>query len=86
MRIISLVILSLLITACNGRLKERIGLETRGPNEYEVESGKLLEIPPHYNLPIPGETIPLRENRKPARNNSGINDGERALIQDLDRR
>ena len=84
MRIIFFLFLSLPITSCNNKLKEKIGLETKGPDEYKVQAVKPLEVPPHYNLPNPYilQQISNRQLTEDA-NTRAVTDGERALINDL---
>lgn len=45
-----------LLSACSAKTKEKIGLITTGPNEYQVQSNKPLDVPPHYDLPAPAIT------------------------------
>lgn len=51
MRFIILLIATLLTSSCSKQIKEKIGIETNGPNEYSVIKNRPLEIPPHYDLP-----------------------------------
>jgi len=44
----------LLVTGCGAKMKQKLGIVTTGPNEYAVEKQRPLEIPPHYDLPVPG--------------------------------
>ena len=53
MRFLILFISLFIIVGCSNKMKEKIGLTTTGPNEYELERKKPLELPPHYNLPDP---------------------------------
>lgn len=51
---IAIMAAALLISSCSQKMKQKLGIVTPGPNEYSVEKGKSLEIPPHYDLPTPG--------------------------------
>ncbi len=53
MKNVILVISLLFLSACNSKIKEKVGLSTIGPDEYKVQKGKSLEIPPHYELQSP---------------------------------
>lgn len=44
----------LMVSGCSNKMKQKVGLLTPGPNEYAVEKQRPLEIPPHYDLPVPG--------------------------------
>lgn len=39
-----------LLSACSDRLKHKIGLTKSAPNEYSVQRGKPLDMPPHFEL------------------------------------
>ena len=41
------------ITGCSSKFKQKIGLVTAGPDEYQVRKYKSLEVPPHYELKAP---------------------------------
>lgn len=76
-----LLLTVLLITsACNNKLKETMGISTAGPNEYQVQRSKALEVPPHYNLPDPNNGQTTYNNIK---GQGELNDGEQALMQDM---
>lgn len=81
MRIIFLLFTILFITSsCNKKIKEKVGISTSGPNEYQVERNKGLEIPPHYDLPKPSTSYNYNSNNAPLQN---LNDGEQALMQEI---
>lgn len=42
-----------MLSGCSQKTKEKIGLVTTGPDEYQVITNKPLDVPPHYNLPAP---------------------------------
>ena len=89
MRIILLLIILVITTACSKSLKEKIGITTAGPNEYKVQRHNSLEVPPHYNLPPPvspgGNVVrPLEGHISSSATN--LNSGEQALINDIDER
>ncbi|MFY9589701.1 DUF3035 domain-containing protein [Rickettsia endosymbiont of Halotydeus destructor] len=81
MRIIFLLFTILVVTsACNKKLKETVGISTSGPNEYQVQRSKMLEVPPHYDLPAPAsQQLPNNKGYVPG----GFNEGEKALIQEM---
>jgi hypothetical protein len=53
MRLLLIIFSMLTLTSCNKTVKEKVGLVSIGPNEYEVTRMRELEIPPHYDLPEP---------------------------------
>ncbi|ABV74899.1 hypothetical protein A1C_03045 [Rickettsia akari str. Hartford] len=82
MKKIFLLLTVLLITsACSKKLKETLGISTAGPNEYQVQRAKTLEVPPHYYLPDPGNSKTTYGNVK---GQGEFNEGEKALMQDMD--
>ncbi|XVN40924.1 MAG: DUF3035 domain-containing protein [Rickettsia endosymbiont of Argas persicus] len=81
MKKIFLLFTVLLITsACNKKLKETVGISTAGPNEYQVQRTKALEVPPHYYLPEPTNG---QKNYDGVKGQSNLNEGEEALMQDI---
>ncbi|MCZ6901771.1 MAG: DUF3035 domain-containing protein [Rickettsia endosymbiont of Ixodes persulcatus] len=81
MKKIFLLFTVLLITsACSKKLKETLGISTAGPNEYQVQRAKALEVPPHYYLPDPGNSQPTYNNIK---GQDEFNEGEQALMQEI---
>ncbi len=42
-----------ILSGCSSKMKEKIGMVTTGPNEYQVQTNKPLDVPPHYDLPPP---------------------------------
>lgn len=83
MRIIFLLFTILIITsACNKKFKETVGISTSGPNEYQVQRSKMLEVPPHYDLPLPAvQQITGNTSMKAS---GEFNDGEKALMQEIE--
>ncbi|AFB21172.1 membrane lipoprotein lipid attachment site-containing protein [Rickettsia canadensis] len=80
MKKIFLLFTVLLITsACSKKLKETVGISTAGPNEYQVQRAKALEVPPHYYLPDPNGQL-IYNNIK---GQGEFNEGEQALIQEI---
>lgn len=51
-KILAIAVSLIMITSCT-KMKEKVGITTTGPDEYKVQRGKALEIPPHYDLPVP---------------------------------
>ena len=81
MKKIFLLFTVLLITsACSKKIKETVGISTAGPNEYQVQRTKALEVPPHYYLPEPNNDLTSNDNVK---GQGSLNDGEKALMQDI---
>lgn len=84
MPIILLLVTLLTTTACSNSVKERIGIVTPQPNEYQVQRSKSLDVPPDYNLPQPAtkarrESVPVTSGRL-----NLLDNAEKALIQDLE--
>lgn len=52
-KIFIVVVFGLAIASCSNKFKQKVGLATIGPNEYQVQKFKSLEIPPHYELHPP---------------------------------
>lgn len=81
MRFILLLIITLLtVTSCNKKLKEKLGVVTTGPNEYNVSRNKPLEVPPHYELPAPNETYNKSDTSE---GTDKLNEGEQELINEI---
>lgn len=38
------------LCSCSNNIKQKIGILSHGPNEYEVTKNRPLEIPPHFDL------------------------------------
>ena len=53
MRGLSLLVLAIAFSGCSNKFKKKVGIVTSGPNEYQVQKYKPLDVPPHYNLPEP---------------------------------
>lgn len=47
------IMIMLVLSSCSKRVKETIGIVTTGPDEYQVQRNKSIEVPPHYDLPKP---------------------------------
>lgn len=71
------------VSSCSKKIKETMGVVTPGPDEYKVQRGKALEIPPHYDLPTPGAAYSTRESLDSSVN---LNDGEKELIKEIEGR
>jgi len=70
----------IITSACNKKIKETVGISTSGPNEYQVQRTKALEVPPHYYLPNPNSDQTTYDNVK---GQGSLNEGEQALMQDI---
>jgi hypothetical protein len=89
MRIILLFITLVITSACSKSLKEKIGITTSGPNEYKVQRNKSLEVPPHYDLPppvMPGGRAAAQVQEHISTTTTNLNNGEKALMDDIDGR
>lgn len=88
MPVILLFITLLLTSGCSKSLKEKIGITTSGPNEYKVQRNKSLEIPPHYDLPpvMPGARVVEQIPEHISTTTTNLNNGEKALINDINSR
>ena len=83
-KVFSIVIILIIASGCSRKIKETIGVVTPGPNEYKVQRGKALEIPPHYDLPTPGEAYNAYNGL--SENSANLNDGEKELIKEIEGR
>lgn len=79
-KIFLLVTVLLITSACSKKLKETVGISTAGPNEYQVQRAKALEVPPHYYLPDPGNSKSTYNNIK---GQGEFNEGEQVLMQEI---
>lgn len=43
--------LTCFLFGCSESVKKKLNITTVGPNEYEVQRTKPLDMPPHYDLP-----------------------------------
>ena len=50
-----ILLTSLSIVSCSNKIKQKIGVATTGPDEYQVQRMKSLEVPPNFNLNPPLE-------------------------------
>lgn len=79
MRTILLLCVLVLVSGCNKKFKETMGIATAGPDEYQVQRAKTLEVPPHYDLPVPvDQDVRVKKYVDDSQN---LNKGEKALIQ-----
>jgi hypothetical protein len=81
---ISFLLLSMLIitSSCSKKVKENIGIASPGPDEYKVQRGKPLEIPPHYYLNPPTQS----EQHKHSGDNTTttLDQGEKSLLDEIE--
>ena len=77
-RIFLILITLVAATSCSKKIKEKIGVVTPGPDEYKVQRGKALEIPPHYDLPTPGSDYNSQSSATEI--SANLNEGEKELI------
>ena len=71
-------------SACNKKVKEQIGIVTPGPNEYQVHRNKSLEMPPHYDLPMPTTHNRPIHNDDKKRSSDKLNEGEKAILEEIE--
>jgi hypothetical protein len=77
------IFLLLLLCSCT-KIKEKMGVVTSGPNEYQVTSNnKGLEVPPHYYLPSPSDSKSNADSFNA--NHSKLDDGEEAILNEIKR-
>jgi hypothetical protein len=82
MRIMYLLIVTIIVmSGCSKKVKETVGIVTPGPNEYQVQRSKTLEVPPHYHLQKPVD-FDHAQDIKPT-HNQNLNDSERALLKEV---
>ncbi len=55
-KILVLISSAIFLSGCSTKFKQKVGIVTTGPNEYKVQTNKPLDVPPHYDLPIPSAT------------------------------
>lgn len=65
----------LAMTACSGTVQERLGIERRTPDEFQVVRRAPLVIPPAYTLPQPGTPSPAQQRETASR------DAQQTLFQ-----
>jgi len=83
---ISFLLFALLITisSCNKKVKETMGLDSAGPDEYKVQRGKALEIPPHYNLEEPLQLENSKHTREQLSKN--LDESEKSLLEEVEQK
>ena len=69
----------LVLSACNNKVKETIGVVSSGPNEYKVQRNRPLEVPPHFDLPSVKSDAGSGHNKS----SKELNEGERALVDEM---
>ena len=79
-----LFIISLLIVTagCSNKVKEKMGLTTTAPDEFQVKRYKPLEVPPHYELNEPA--VSRSGEDKESVNKGKLSKTEKALLQDIE--
>lgn len=87
-KILLLIVLSLLTSACSNKTKKSLGIIETMPDEYQVKRNKSLEVPPHYRV---GDTrvVNTRANATlvPAKKQQGghsLSKSEEALLKEVD--
>jgi hypothetical protein len=70
----------LVLSACDNKVKETIGVVSTGPNEYRVQRNKPLEVPPHFYLP---SSVQSDVGSKDYKSSQELNEGEKALIDEM---
>jgi hypothetical protein len=80
---ISFLLLSMLIitSSCSKKVKENIGIASPGPDEYKVQRGKPLEIPPHYYLNPPTQSEQHKHSGESA---TTLDQGEKSLLDAIE--
>ena len=56
-----LIILVLLTTACNGNVRDFVGISREGPDEFKVRTFKPLEVPKQFVLKTPEAIIEYKQ-------------------------
>ena len=69
----------LVLSACNNKVKETIGVVSPGPNEYKVQRNRPLEVPPHFDLPSVKSDVESGDEKS----SKELNEGEKALIDEM---
>jgi hypothetical protein len=57
----------LAMTGCSGTVQERLGINRRAPDEFQVVRRQPLVIPPDYRLPAPGTPSPAQQDADTSR-------------------
>jgi hypothetical protein len=81
-RIFFTLVALVMLSGCSKKIKETMGVVTPGPDEYKVQRGKALEIPPHYDLPTPGSVYEAQTSADS--NFQNLNAGEQELIKEIE--
>jgi len=84
-----LIIFSLLaLSACSNSVKQKMGLTRTAPDEYQVDRGQHLEVPPHYELKEPADYQKpknvKKEKVKKAKKWGLFSKSESALIEEIE--
>jgi hypothetical protein len=83
MRISFLLLAILVITSsCSKRVKENIGIDSPGPDEYKVQRGKMLEVPPHYHLNQPVQSKQQQDHSQ--KDTKNLDQGEKSLLDEIE--
>ena len=80
-KVLSAVLCVLLLSACSNRIKQKVGIATTGPDEYQVHRNNPLEVPPHYDLPTPSALHDKRSGSVVP--DTDMDPAERAMMKEL---
>jgi hypothetical protein len=82
--LLQVMLMLALLSSCSKRVKETIGIVTPGPNEYQVQRSKAIDVPPHYYLQKPIDTPNATDVSKVLTPNStNLDEAEQALLNEV---
>lgn len=80
-KIIYIIFAALILTSCQ-KMQNKMGLTTTGPDEYQVQRSKALEVPPHYDLPDPYKTH-HQDDAHSGKEYDNLSDSEKAILKEV---
>ncbi|WP_394355831.1 DUF3035 domain-containing protein [Candidatus Trichorickettsia mobilis] len=82
--LLQIMLMLALLSSCNKRVKETIGIVTPGPDEYQVQRSKAIDVPPHYYLQKPTDAPNTTDVSKVlAPNSANLDEAEQALLNEV---
>lgn len=79
-KIIYIMMTALVLVSCQ-KIQNKMGLTTTAPDEYQVQRGKALEVPPHYDLPDPYKTH--NHDNDDSKLYDNLSDSEKAILKEV---
>ncbi len=76
-KILLIIAVLFLSTACSKKTKKTLGLTETMPDEYQVQRNKSLEVPPHYKAQDSvGKDVPAKKKN--------LSKSEEALLKEIE--